>query len=175
MADHSDFLLSIAQFLHARELYIELGVQDGVTYNRLAPLFARAIGVDVLDRAGVCREFFHGKTDDFFTAARLKELRADFIFIDACHEKTQVLKDFNHSLYILKEKTGVIALHDTYPESDYWTDPARCHNAWEISAMLKRYEHIETITLPLNGIHGITLVRKPVDYKPHGLSNESDR
>lgn len=165
---HSEILVAIAKSLPFRNLYIELGIHEGVTHKRVSNLFEHSIGVDVDDRRGCCKEFFHGKTDAFFESHRVKELdgKSDLIFIDADHNSEQVSRDFTNCLELVKPVSGLIILHDTYPEDEGWLADDQCKDAWRAASHISndsKYYEVEVVTLPV--CHGLTICRK----LPRGL------
>ena len=162
MIHHSEFLFLLANVLPARDIYVELGVQLGVTHQRLAPLFARAIGVDIADCRAYCREFYQRTTDDFFSKhlASLAADSVDLIFIDANHERQQVLRDFLNSLFLVKPMTGLIVIHDTYPGAESFLNPDQCDNAWMAAKDIRKHNAVvESVTIP-GVMHGLTVCRK---------------
>ena len=111
--------------------YLELGVRDKTnTFNHI--LCPDKIGVDIY--AG-CDPTYAMSTDDFFQTVAVGKTW-DIIFIDASHEKTQVLKDFENSLNHLSEN-GTIVMDDINPFTADLVDPRFCDNAWEVFAMLR--------------------------------------
>lgn len=142
--------------------YMELGVRRGFTFNQIAPLVKRAIAVDIKECGAVLRdnvEIYTMKTDDL---ALLWKDPIDFLFIDANHDKDQVLKDFNNFSIFVREGTGIIAMHDTHPMFPELLSKKMCSNAheavWEIRTNPK-YKNFEVFTIP-GPYAGLTLIRK---------------
>lgn len=163
--EHYDILLPIALALRHHETYVELGVSDGATFNRIAPFFDRRIAVDIRDDLGHFlmqpSEYVVGPTDSFFlTHPDLKNV--DFIFLDADHRADFVRRDAHNAIKMLRPYDGILAMHDTCPLNEAgiaggsWT-------AWEIAQELRSTTDIEVLTLPVH--MGITLVR----YIPNGF------
>ena len=95
--------------------YLELGIGDGATLKNISIKEKTAVDV-VLDPcvgAPTQCEIFLGTTDDFFESLN-PERSFDLIFIDADHDKGQVVKDFINSFNHLSDK-GIIAFHDVCP------------------------------------------------------------
>ena len=91
--------------------YLELGVSDGERCYNIVNC-ANKIGVDsnpIINLPNV----IHSYTDDFFKTLDQNK-KFDLIYIDACHEKYQVYRDFCNSLKHLNSG-GMIILHDIYP------------------------------------------------------------
>lgn len=64
--NHSDFVFSI--FKHCKySSYLELGVYDGVTLDKIATICNDIVGVDIKDvRKNKGTKFYQMSTDDFF-------------------------------------------------------------------------------------------------------------
>lgn len=165
------------------KVYMELGTKNGYIFNSIAPLVERAIAIDC---NGFNQSFYKHKnaflfdmtTDDLynlyseegiFVAPKnvqqdlIFQYQVDFLFIDACHEKEQVLKDFDNFSKFVKEDIGLIFLHDTYPTKKELTAPGYCHNAyeaaWEIRNNATYKKDFEIVTLP-GPFFGLSIIRK---------------
>ena len=102
--------------------YLEVGLFTGDSWRCItAP---SKVSVDANPSCGAT---YTMTSDDFF---KTNKETFDVIFIDAYHEKTQVLKDINNALLCLSPN-GVIVAHDTLPHSKIAIDPTICWNAWE--------------------------------------------
>ena len=143
--------------------YLELGVRDSNnTFNHINCNIKE--GVDINN---ACQPTYCMTTDEFFTTVG-KDKTWDIIFIDASHEKNQVLRDFENSLSRLN-KNGTIIMDDINPNEPFLLSPVYCHNAWEAFAELGKRSDIE--------IHAITpsyagYIRKGYQI-PHTLQIES--
>lgn len=81
----------------------------------------------------------------------------DLLFIDGCHEYSQVKRDYlNFSKFVRKD--GFIFLHDTKPPSQKYAVPAYCWDAYKILGDLKKDKQIEFVTFPYS--FGLTVCRK---------------
>ncbi len=171
--DSGEFLplmIEIARLMKPK-IYIELGVRKGNTFRALAPFAGYSIAVDKergripeVIKAGKLKRaaFFQMKTDEFAQIWSGKPEPIDLLFIDADHEKEQVLKDFDNFSPFLKEETGLICMHDTLPANPELLRPGKCGTAWKAAWEIrtaKKYEGFEVLTLPGNWV-GLTLVRK---------------
>ena len=142
--------------------YVELGVLNGYTFNTISPLVKRAVAVDKNLLGGVTYlpnvEVMEMTTIE---AARVFQGEIDILFIDANHEKSQVLEDFYNFSFFVKEGTGLILLHDTCPASKRLTAPKYCHNAWEAAWHIRQNHgnHFEIVTLPSHRV-GLSVIRK---------------
>lgn len=148
------------------EVYLEIGVNQAQTFNRLPAGYA--VGVDPNPD---CKKFikrgrskFYCMTSDyFFDTKDALELRGkvNMIFIDGLHQCDQVMIDFHNSLLMLG-KTGWIFLHDTWPPDSRHTYPDRCGDVYKalnsLHSFVKQNDDYEIITLPW--AFGLTVIRK---------------
>jgi hypothetical protein len=164
-----EFIHSFVSFLTSKSndpdikfKYIEFGIREGSTFNRIAPLVDAAYAVDIDDRWGAIKnnknaQWYNMNTDAFIS--QLSDEVFDLVFIDADHSYRQSMKDFNGILPFVREG-GFILLHDSYPASDENTHPSQCgevyKTAWEIR--MKYRKQCEIVTLPSDS--GISIVRK---------------
>ena len=144
------------------ETYVELGIRKGYTFNQIAPLVKRAVGIDIEIRDSIIRspnvELIKGYTD--LVALEWKD-SIDFLFIDAGHKKEQVLRDFYNFSEFVREGTGIIAMHDTHPICEELLEDDRCSNAWEAAWDIRQNssDRFEFFTIP-GPFAGLTLLRK---------------
>jgi len=144
------------------KVYVELGIRKGYTFNQISPLVERAVGIDIKILDSVIRnpnvELLEMTTDD---ASIIWEDPIDFLFIDACHEKNQVLKDFQNFSKFVKEGTGIIAMHDTHPICQELLSFDKCGDAWEAAWVIRKNmnKEFEMFTIP-GPFAGVTLLRK---------------
>ena len=83
----------------------------------------------------------------------------DIIFIDADHNYTSVVKDFENSLKILN-KLGIIFLHDTDPMIKKYVDPGYCGDSYKIiDYITNNHPELNIITLPVT-IAGLSIVMR---------------
>lgn len=157
-----DLFIEIVKVMNI-ETYVELGVRKGYTFNVIAPLVKKAIAVDISDM-NLIKEIpnvtkIQMNTNDL---AKIWNVPIDFLFIDAWHEKEQVLKDFNNYSKFVKEGTGIIALHDTHPVDERLLTENNCFSAWEAAWEIKKnkdYSDFEIFTFP-GPFAGLSLLRK---------------
>jgi hypothetical protein len=142
--------------------YLELGLYDGTTIDRIIPHSVYHMGVDIKDvRFNKTSNFFLGTTDEFFNQCTTT---FDMIFIDADHSYEAALSDFNKALLLLNEY-GTILLHDTDPRESKLFDSGYCGNSYLMNSFLINNSNIYThTTLPINEC-GITIVRKINDLR----------
>lgn len=148
-------------------IYIELGVDEGNTFNMIAPFVHRAIAVDIKIPENVeDYECYEMTTDDFFSDGWFID-KADLIFIDADHSYNGAKKDLKNALEILGDD-GVIIMHDTDPISDLmckendkldWKN--LCGDVYRIVDDIEDglVDHINIVTLPI-GDAGLSLITK---------------
>lgn len=148
--------------------YMEIGVKDGWTFNKIAPLVKRAVGVDiiaspVLDLPHV--EFVQSDSKSF---AKKWLDPIDFLFIDADHHCNSVLLDFHLFAPYVRPETGLIFMHDTYPIRKELLQEGYCYDAWRAAKTLQELSRnfYEIITLP-GPWAGLSILRKRKDGR-HG-------
>ena len=103
------FRWNLIQFLinkYKFQSYLEIGCDKNQSFTKIK--IDNKIGVDPIE-GGTIRL----TSDQFFAQNNNK---FDIIFIDGLHHYSQVLKDINNSLKILK-KNGFILVHDCLPRS----------------------------------------------------------
>lgn len=150
--------------LFSPETYIEIGVAHGYTFNIISSLVERAIAVDpnmhhIKHRKNV--KLYKCKSNEFF---KKYHSPIDFCFIDGDHSRKQAYIDFRNTFRLLKEHTGLIFMHDTYPINKKLLKSDKCSNAWQAVLSIKKYfVHAEVLTLP-GPINGLTIIRKAKTY-----------
>lgn len=156
--NHGEVVAILAQTLPYRKIYLELGLQFGTTFDLVAPLFERALAVDIDEPHGICREFYHCTTNEFFEHLPTGLENVDLIFIDADHAAEQVFQDAVNAFQIIRPLAGLVVLHDTYPANVGELSPAFCGDAWKVVSQIRRRAWVESVTLP--GLHGLTICRR---------------
>ncbi len=157
--DVINFLISKFQY----KSYLELGVRDpNNTFNKIECELKE--GVDINPSA---RATYTMSTDEFFSTVG-KNKTWDIIFIDADHNKDQVLVDFENSLARLSEN-GTIVMDDVNPTQPWLLSPEFCNNAWE--TFVKLTNRNDLVAFSILGTY-VGVVRRG-NQKPHGLKIES--
>ncbi len=152
-----DFLFSYIK----PELYLELGVRDGINFNTVSKYCKHSIGVDIVPTQFALlpnQEYYQTSTDNFFKNIN-KDIKFDAIFIDADHSHEQSLKDFiNAKDHLIDD--GFIFFHDTYPCEEFWFNPGLCNDAYKTALYIKEnfIDDFEILTLPFHP--GVTIVKK---------------
>lgn len=121
--------------------YLELGVCTGETWNNVN--CEKKIGVDY--NSGIQIENVVNLTTDDYFLNLSSDVKFDCIFIDACHEKTQVKRDFLNSFMHLNAN-GIIVLHDINSwtkEGTKLTAHGDCYEFW-LSLVDKYDDHCQT-------------------------------
>lgn len=117
--------------------YLELGIDKCHTFKQI--IAEVKVGVDIDTVAdNVCTM----ETDKFFSENRAT---FDLIYIDACHEKQQVKRDFLNSYNRLNED-GIIIFHDIHPNSLNDTKFTACGNVYEFWMSMKDHYKIHAVT-----------------------------
>ena len=160
--EYREVLIELVK-LFQPDIYVEIGVQHGYTFNMIAPLVKAAFSIDPVMRPTVLRRFnvcnISMTSDDALELLQQKEI--DFLFIDGLHSEEQTRKDFLNYFPLVTAGTGLIFLHDTHPGFADLVG-GDCGECWKVAKWLRAKAidfGIEVITLP--GPHaGMTLVRK---------------
>lgn len=152
---HTTFIVVLARRMQPA-VYLELGVFDGTTFNRVAPFCKQVIGVDIKKQGKYNGTFFEMTTDEFFQKEIDKLLPIELAFIDADHSFDSVRKDFI-GVYSYMAKGGIILLHDTFPENESYYKPTLCGDCYKMRDWLKDNCY-RSITLPCPP--GLTLIEK---------------
>lgn len=155
------------------DVYVEIGIWQGYTFNRIAPLVKLAVAVEINDCADKLIklpqvQFIHGASPavvEDWIAQGSKPI--DFLFIDAHHKKETVLADFDAWTPFVFEGTGIIALHDTcFPVPRKTAKrPYASDAAWEIRTSKKYRDNFEIMSFP-GPWSGISFVRKAKQQLP---------
>jgi len=115
LAQSSRLLNRIAKQLGSQD-YLEVGVQNGITFNSIEIPHRDAVDPNFLfetsDYAADKVRFFEMTSDEFF--AQKCDKTYDLIFLDGLHTFSQCLRDFCAALQVLN-KGGVIVVDDTVP------------------------------------------------------------
>lgn len=156
---HSDFIEYYFNFFSYKS-YLELGLYEGETIDKIKKHTKEVYGVDLIDRSFNDINFFKCSTDEFFD----KNTKTfDTIFVDADHEYGSVKKDFNNSLKVLNAG-GTIFLHDTDPREQRLINKGYCGDSYKIIEYLEELDGVEAITLPVTEA-GLTLVKRNTDRR----------
>jgi hypothetical protein len=111
--------------LATKRSYLELGYGTGDTFKNIHTLQNKfSVDIDKIEAN------FIGTTNDFFAQNNNKY---DIVYIDACHEYSQVVKDFNNSVDVLVEyEDAVIFMHDMFPDNEWQTSLNESGDAYKI-------------------------------------------
>jgi len=109
--------------------YLELGVATADTWNQIACEYK--VGVDSANESRWKVPNIISATTDAYFDNKTSNDNFDLIYIDACHEKTQVKKDFYNSWNILNNR-GLILLHDINPPSKEGTSQSAHGDCFEL-------------------------------------------
>lgn len=154
------------------EVYCEIGVKKGYTFNAIAPLVKVAIGIDpagfewypdkdvhnhsikghdkqpgswyLHNQHGTRVHLYHMTSDKFAEVypkgkEGFNQYKIDFLFIDGDHSAEQVKNDLLNFLPFVREDTGLIFLHDTYPVKPELAVEGHCHDAWKVADEISGY------------------------------------
>jgi hypothetical protein len=161
---HIEIIRQIAiglKVVNRLDRYLELGVQKGSCFNRVAPLAKEAYAVDIINSFDLIKEnknliWFQGYTTDFLYKHDVNK-KFDLVFIDADHKHEASLLDFKTVLPLVNFN-GLILLHDTYPPSEEYTSPKYCYDTYKTADYIRRnIPEVEIVTIPL--FFGLSIVR----------------
>lgn len=156
---HETLIPWLVRLIGARS-YLEFGVHAGETITKVECERRYGVDVDGGDFAGCT--IFKMTTQEFIDREAAGLAPFDFVFIDADHSCEQVERDFD-GIWPHVSKDGIIALHDTNPETPADTAPGLCADSWRHSRRLHE-RGVESLTLPYHP--GLTLVRKRLWWGP---------
>ena len=153
---HTEFIIELIRATSC-DIYLELGIDDGLNISKIVPYCNKCIGVDIVDnRYHYGYEFHKMSSSDFLN--QFKE-KADIIFIDANHNFEYVKTDLLNALKVLN-KYGIILIHDTDPSSLYYSSDKYCGDSYKIINWIKTcYSELNVVTLPI-GVTGLTIVNR---------------
>jgi predicted O-methyltransferase YrrM len=160
---HEDFIVELAKVVKP-QVYIELGLYQCTLFNRILPYADKLIGVDIEKSAGEYMknssktEFFNLSTDEFIEYIKISPIQIDMLFIDADHSKEAVFKDFKNFFPFVRPH-GLILLHDTHPENEYFKAKGYCGDGFKaIECLSNSTTDYEMVTIPVHP--GLTICRK---------------
>jgi len=164
---HVDLVVHLASILRP-DVYVELGVHKGETFNRTRVFSKEGYAVDINESSkNYLNEkscFYHGTSSDFLNEFMSKGKKIDLLFIDADHSAVSVREDFL-GYFPLVSDNGIILLHDGYPLNENQTSASICGDGykaiWELS---NAPDGFELVTIPFSP--GLTICRKRSSQVP---------
>ena len=163
-------LLIILVKLFKPKVYCEFGVKKGYTFNAIAPLVEKAIGVDIIESPVVKLpnvQFYKMRTTLFESMWFSNNgEKIDFLFIDADHSFKAIITDISLMTRHLNPFTSLVFLHDTYPIKPELLAHGYCNDAWRAAREIKSWKDFEIVTLP-GPWAGLSILRY-VPYESHG-------
>jgi hypothetical protein len=163
---HSDFIHHLAA-VYKPKVYVELGLYEGETFDKVSQVAGQAIGVDIVDR-NIKGEVHIMTTEKYFKEVHKGQI--DMAFIDADHTAESVLADIAMVASYLAPG-GIIILHDTDPEKDSLIDPGYCGDAWKVVERFENSSTFNIVTLPLAEA-GLSILTKKNATRTHQRKNE---
>jgi len=160
---HEEFIEFIASYTKP-QVYVELGTYDCSTFNKVKPHVQDWLyGVDLEPKT----DELSGENFNIYTMSteEFSELwnediheDIDLMFIDADHSKEAVLKDVDNFWPYLKNDTGLMLLHDTWPLNKEQTKPGYSGNCYLATKEIKEKYNCELLTIPVP--YGLSVIRK---------------
>lgn len=132
---HSDVLEGFARILRPN-VYVELGVYQCTTFNRVQRYCSTSFAVDIDISAerfvkGNNSKFVHGDSDEASYLIQGLGLQVDFLFIDGDHRSDAVRRDLTNFMPLMTQD-GLIFLHDTWPESERFSSDGYCSDSFRV-------------------------------------------
>jgi predicted O-methyltransferase YrrM len=160
---HESFIEFLASYVKP-QVYVELGVYDGSTFDRVRPHVEDwSYGVDLKPRMddldGTDFTVYKMSTQEFSKLWN-EDIHEDIdlMFIDADHSKEAVLKDVDNFWSYLKDDTGLLLLHDTWPLNKYQTQVGFSGDCYLATLEIKKKYKCELLTIPVP--YGLSVIRK---------------
>ena len=159
---HSEFIAHLANIYRPRT-YIELGLYEGETLQKVQPFAQQCIGIDIYENEKLKNltatnpniTIYYKSTNDFFTNFTTP---IDMAFIDADHNAVSVARDLTNILQLLNPG-GIVCLHDTDPENNSLINPNRCGDSHTLVDILEKTSDLNILTLPIQEA-GLSIVQK---------------
>lgn len=139
--------------------YLELGCGKNETISRVNCELRYGVDIAPVETISEVR-YFKMTTQEFIEKYAIGNAPYDCVFIDADHRIDAVWSDFR-GIWPYVSPEGLIAVHDTNPETKADTIPELCGDSWKFARGLSGYEAVT-----LNYHPGLSLVRKRVQWEP---------
>lgn len=145
-------------------VYVEIGARFGYIFNAVSPYCKKSIAVDIISLDKIERnpgvECYRMDSNRFAEMAESCAPQIDLLFIDADHSAKAVFNDLNNLSPFVREFTGMILLHDTFPINERLLEDDRCGDAWRIAKWVhEAKKDFEIVTLP-GPWAGLSIIRK---------------
>jgi len=115
--------------------YLEIGIDAGKCFRKIE--CKKKISIDPHKGKTIKNRHYRMESDKFFEK---NKAYFDIIFIDGLHEKKQVLKDIENSLWCLNYN-GTIILHDCNPKSGKEASSFKIGGDWN-GTVWEAYAHL---------------------------------
>lgn len=163
---HSLFLEDFIMFRPGHLNYLEIGIYQAETFNRVSKWAKYAVGIDI---KADCLQYirprgssigFVGTLQDFIESPR-NVAKFDLIFIDGDHRQESVVADFQSALKVVADQ-GIILLHDTWPGSREYSSSGYCGDAYlAVDRLRKLAPEWSFVTIPVHP--GLTICQRVSD------------
>lgn len=148
------------------KVYAEIGIYEGETFNLVDAPKKYAVDISdvalnsIPDNGTTVKVLGTSKT---LAGLLLKEnTKIDLIFIDANHEKNEVIQDFMNLESFFSEEC-IVLFHDTYPKNLEYSDSKFCGDAYAaIPILAKRYTNWAFVNIPIHP--GLTIASRSPLY-----------
>jgi len=133
--------------------YLELGVGNGINFGSIKCKDKTSVDIN----PGTST--WTGTTDKFFEELD-KDKKFDIIFIDACHEYSQVVKDYNNAI---SHCNKFIFMHDMVPQAQGYVDERYCWDCYKILYYFFKETKMNPIIWDEPTSQGLTLLLPPFE------------
>jgi len=158
---HPQFIRHISDVLKP-SVYAEIGIYEGETFSIVSS--PRKYAVDIsqaaLDSISDSAETIKILGNSKALSEQLSQngTKIDLIFIDANHDKMEVIQDFINLEPHFSEEC-VVLFHDTYPKNLEYADPRFCGDAYAaIPILATEYSNWAFVTIPVHP--GLTIASR---------------
>lgn len=170
--EHRDLIVELVKLFRPK-VYVEIGARFGYCFNMAAKYCERSVAVDLRLKGIKQNKGIECHQMDSKEFAKNWKDEIDFLFIDADHNAKAVLTDFENLAPYVKEETGIVVLHDTFPINEELLAEDRCSDAWKVARKIHesdKYKDYEICTLPGPNT-GLSIIRKA---KKHGWMDKGE-
>ena len=161
---HIPFVSHLSKVLQP-ECYVEIGIYEASTFNRVSKHAKFSIGIDVNPKAG---EFIKSKDAKFacgtnallrFIMSTYRKQKIDLAFIDGDHKSGQVLADFSEISKFATDEC-LILIHDTWPQTLADTAENRCADSFQVPKMIQEFTNGDWSAITIPNHPGLTITQR---------------
>jgi predicted O-methyltransferase YrrM len=142
--------------------YVEIGIYEGETFKKVKADKKIAVDInkgslDQLEDLGDIMKI-HGDSNTLYSHLLKTQELVDLLFIDADHQETSVMEDFQN-IEGFMSPLGVVLFHDTFPGTVQMSSPKFCGDGFlAIPKLRMKYPNWSFITIPVHP--GLTIATR---------------